>query len=88
MHSLWLFFLKKQSFTYLLMFSLVAAGTFSLISIPKESSPEVIIPVGIVTTVLRGATAEACQNDSRKACGTRRSQRCQRTGAASPRRGT
>jgi len=37
---------------------LVATGLFSLMSIPKESSPEVVIPVGVVSTVLRGASAE------------------------------
>lgn len=58
MHSLWIFFLKKRAFTYLLMMVLVLTGIFSLISIPKESSPEVIIPMGVVSTVLRGASAE------------------------------
>lgn len=58
MHSLWTFFLKKRAFTYLLMAVLILAGLFSLISIPKESSPEVVIPMGIVSTVLRGASAE------------------------------
>ncbi len=33
-------------------------GLTSLIAIPKESSPEVVIPMGIVSTVLRGASAE------------------------------
>lgn len=33
------------------------AGLYSLIVIPKESAPEVIIPIGIVQTVLRGASA-------------------------------
>jgi multidrug efflux pump subunit AcrB len=58
MHSLWNFFLKKRAFTYLLMAVLTLTGLYSLISIPKESSPEVIIPVGVVSTVLRGASAE------------------------------
>lgn len=58
MHSLWTFFLKKRAFTYLLMIVLVLTGLYSLLSIPKESSPEVIIPVGVVSTVLRGASAE------------------------------
>jgi len=40
------------------MIVLILSGLFSLISIPKESSPEVIIPMGIVSTVLRGASAE------------------------------
>lgn len=58
MHSLWTFFLKKRAFTYMLMFTLVTIGMYSLVSIPKESSPEVIIPVGVVSTVLRGGSAE------------------------------
>lgn len=58
MHNLWIFFLKKRAFTYLLMFSLTVCGLYSLISIPKESSPEVIVPIGIVSTTLRGASAE------------------------------
>lgn len=58
MHDLWLFFLKKRSFTYLLMFSLVVSGLFSLASIPKESTPEVVVPIGVVSTTLRGASAE------------------------------
>lgn len=58
MHNLWIFFLKKKSFTYLLIFSLVVSGTYALVSIPKESSPEVVIPVGVVSTTLRGASAE------------------------------
>ena len=58
MHSLWIFFLRKQAFTYLLMIVLVLTGLYSLIAIPKESSPEVIIPMGIVSTALRGASAE------------------------------
>ena len=58
MHSLWTFFLKKRAFTYLLMIVLILMGLTSLIAIPKESSPEVVIPMGIVSTVLRGASAE------------------------------
>jgi multidrug efflux pump subunit AcrB len=58
MHSLWTFFLKKRAFTYLLMAVLVLMGIMSLIAIPKESSPEVIVPIGVVSTVLRGASAE------------------------------
>jgi multidrug efflux pump subunit AcrB len=58
MHSLWIFFLKKRAFTYLLMAVLTLTGLYSLIAIPKESAPEVIIPMGIVSTVLRGASAE------------------------------
>ncbi len=58
MLSLWLFFLRKKVFTYLLMFALSLAGLYSLLAIPKESAPEVVVPIGIVSTVLRGASAE------------------------------
>src|SRR3954469_4498816 len=58
MHSLWNFFIKKRAFTYLLMTVLVLTGMYSLLAIPKESAPEVIIPVGVGSTVLRGASAE------------------------------
>lgn len=58
MHNLWIFFLKKRAFTYLLMGAFTAAGLTSLVVIPKESSPEVIIPIGVVSTGLRGASAE------------------------------
>ncbi|OGZ19221.1 MAG: hypothetical protein A2494_02005 [Candidatus Lloydbacteria bacterium RIFOXYC12_FULL_46_25] len=58
MHKLWIFFLKKRAFTYMLMGALTFGGLYSLTVIPKESSPEVVIPVGIVTTTLRGASAE------------------------------
>lgn len=37
---------------------LILMGITSLVAIPKESSPEIIIPMGIVSTVLRGASAE------------------------------
>lgn len=58
MHSFWLFFLKKRAFTYMVMFTLVTVGLYSLISISKESAPEVIVPIGIVSTVLRGGSGE------------------------------
>jgi multidrug efflux pump len=40
------------------MGAFTSAGLFALSVIPKESSPEVIIPIGVVSTVLRGASAE------------------------------
>lgn len=58
MHSFWIFFLKKRAFTYMLMFALTTAGLYTLVAIPKESTPEIILPLGIVTTTLRGASAE------------------------------
>lgn len=40
------------------MVVLIAGGIFAVIAIPKESSPEIQIPMGVVTTVLPGASAE------------------------------
>lgn len=57
MRQLWFFFLTKNEFTWLLIVTLIGLGSYSLIAIPKESSPEVIVPIGIVTTVYPGATA-------------------------------
>lgn len=58
MTKFWQFFLEKKSFTYLVMIALVLAGMFSVFVIPKESAPEVIVPIGIVTTTLRGGSSE------------------------------
>lgn len=57
MHWLWFFFLKKRQFSWLLMISLLALGAYCVLLIPKESAPEVIVPIGIVTTVYPGASA-------------------------------
>lgn len=57
MHALWLFFLKKREFTLLLMSTLIGLGVYAVFVIPKESAPEVIVPIGIVTTVYPGASA-------------------------------
>ncbi len=54
---MWEFFIKNNKFAYLFLVALIGVGTYSIIAIPKESSPEVVIPVGIVTTVLPGAPA-------------------------------
>ncbi len=57
MHSFWLFFLRKREFSVLLMLSLIGLGIYAVVLIPKESAPEVIVPIGIVTTVYPGASA-------------------------------
>ncbi|MEX0931737.1 MAG: efflux RND transporter permease subunit [Candidatus Paceibacterota bacterium] len=58
MTPLWSFFIHKKQFTLLLLVVLVILGLNSLMSIPKESAPEVQIPIGIVTTILQNASAE------------------------------
>ena len=54
---LWNFFLGKRQFTRVLLGTLVIAGFWALVSIPKENFPEVIIPNGYVVTALPGASA-------------------------------
>ena len=54
----WEFFLDRKQFTIVLMVGLIAAGLYALTVIPKESAPEVEIPVGIVSVGLPGASAE------------------------------
>lgn len=54
---MWEFFIKNHRFTNLFIIVLVAVGIFSIVRIPRESAPEVEIPIGIVTTILPGAPA-------------------------------
>jgi multidrug efflux pump subunit AcrB len=54
---MWSFFINNSKFAYLFLIALIVLGGYSIASIPRESAPEVIIPVGIVTTVLPGAPA-------------------------------
>src|SRR3989338_1044098 len=57
MYPLWNFLLTRSAFTKLFIVALIVAGTYALMAMPKESNPEIKIPIGIVTTVLPGATA-------------------------------
>jgi multidrug efflux pump subunit AcrB len=54
---MWEFFITKSRFTYLLVIVLIGAGLYAMLTIPRESAPEVQIPIGVVTTVLPGAPA-------------------------------
>lgn len=51
-------FITKHNFTILLGIVLIAAGVYAALAIPKESSPEIQIPIGIITTILPGASSE------------------------------
>lgn len=57
MTSFWSFFLNKNHFTVFLMVVLLGAGLYSVSAIPKEATPDISIPLGIVTTILPGASA-------------------------------
>ncbi|MDB5265673.1 MAG: family efflux pump [Parcubacteria group bacterium] len=57
MTKFWSFFLKKEHFTVFLMIVLLAAGLYAVVSIPKESTPDISIPLGVITTALPGASS-------------------------------
>src|SRR3989339_399065 len=56
--TVWSFFITQHRFTTLILIVAVVFGIFSMIQIPKESSPEVNIPFVIVSTPYPGASAQ------------------------------
>ncbi len=58
MTRFWTFFIDKHHFTILLGVVLVLGGFAAVVAIPKESSPEIQIPIGVVSTALPGASAD------------------------------
>ena len=57
MYGFWRFFIQKKVFSYLIMVTLIIFGAISVITLPKESNPEVTVPIGIVSVGLFGASA-------------------------------
>lgn len=57
MTAFWSFFLNKRNFTIFLMIVLVIAGVYSALTMPKEATPDIEIPLGVITTILPGASA-------------------------------
>lgn len=57
MYRVWSFFTNRRNFSYLVLVALTIAGFFSIVTIQKESNPEVQIPIGVVSTALPGASA-------------------------------
>jgi multidrug efflux pump subunit AcrB len=49
------FLIKNYRFTYLIIFSIIILGGYSLFTMPREANPEVKIPFAMVTTVYPGA---------------------------------
>lgn len=56
------FFVVNRRFAYLFLAVLISVGLYSLLSIPRESSPEVVVPVGLVQTILPGAPAAGMES--------------------------
>ncbi len=57
MTKFWSFFLTKRSFTIFIVTVLAISGLYAIVAIPKEASPDITIPLGIVVTALPGASA-------------------------------
>ncbi len=50
------FFIKHFRFTYLILITIIIAGGFSLVTMPRESDPEIKVPYAMINTVYLGAT--------------------------------
>ena len=58
----WGFFIKNYRVTYLLLLAIVIFGLVAIFQIPKESAPEVNIPVVVLTTPLPGSGSESVES--------------------------
>lgn len=54
--SPWIFFVKKNKLTYLIIIFLLIFGLLTIKTLPKELNPEVQIPIAVVATVHPGAS--------------------------------
>lgn len=61
--TMWNFFIKNSRFSIILLASIVIAGTVSLITLPRESSPEINVPYASITTVYPGASPSDIERD-------------------------
>ncbi|MDQ5889750.1 MAG: hydrophobic/amphiphilic exporter (mainly bacteria), family [Patescibacteria group bacterium] len=56
-NNFWDFFLKHYRVTYIIVILVVIFGVISIWQMPKESSPEIDVPIAMVTTILPGANS-------------------------------
>jgi len=54
--SPWTYFVRKKVVAGITIIGLLVTGLYSIMTIPKESMPEVKVPIGVIYTVLPGAT--------------------------------
>jgi len=54
---LWEFFVNHSQFTLVVMITLLFLGLLAMFQLPRESNPEVDIPVAVITTVFPGGSA-------------------------------
>lgn len=73
MLGIWNSLLEKRALTYLIIAAIVLYGAYSMLSMKRESSPEIQVPVAVVSTVLPGASPEDVEqlvtNEIEKAVG-------------------
>lgn len=58
MFAVWSFFTRRSRFAIILIATILFLGISAIVQIPKESNPEVEIPIAVVSTVLPGASPE------------------------------
>ncbi len=54
----WQGFIEKKVFAYFLLLLIILVGIFSILVLPKESSPDVSVPILTISTPYFGASAE------------------------------
>lgn len=54
--SIFGFFIKNFRFTYLMLITILALGSFALLTLPREANPEIKVPFGVITSFYPGAT--------------------------------
>tara|TARA_B100000745_G_scaffold299783_1_gene251510 strand:- start:25009 stop:28161 length:3153 start_codon:yes stop_codon:yes gene_type:complete len=58
MFNVWSFFTQRSRFAVIVIAAILFLGIGAIYNIPKESAPEVDVPIAIVSTVLPGASPE------------------------------
>ncbi|MBL4644236.1 MAG: efflux RND transporter permease subunit [Candidatus Pacebacteria bacterium] len=58
MFNFWSFFTQRSRFAIILIATIGFLGITAIIDIPKESSPEVEVPIAVISTILPGASPE------------------------------
>jgi len=58
MFKFWSFFTQRSRFATILILTIGFLGISAIIDIPKESAPEVDVPLAVISTVLPGASPE------------------------------
>ena len=60
---MWNFFIKNSRFSLILLAAVIISGIVSLITLPRESSPEINVPYASITTIYPGASPSDIERD-------------------------